>query len=109
MDAEPVKAGDNRKPGTWEKGRSGNPHGRPARKLADGRTLAELAREHTELAVDALVQIVREGESEQARVSAAEKLLDRGWGKPTQPVGLDDETRDLAAMLMERRLKAGVS
>lgn len=90
----------------WQKGQSGNPSGRPKRALPDGRTIAEIAREHTELAVDVLVTIARDGESEQARVSAAEKLLDRGWGKATQPLGLDDDTRDIAAMLMERRLKA---
>ena len=31
------------------------------------------------------------GASKQARVNAANALLDRGWGKPTQPLSGDDD------------------
>lgn len=47
-------------------------------------TLSELAREHTDTALSALVQIATQGESESARVAAANALLDRAYGKPTQ-------------------------
>ena len=47
-------------------------------------TLTELARQHTELALGVLVKIAQKGESEKARVSAANALLDRGYGRPRQ-------------------------
>jgi hypothetical protein len=48
--------------------------------------LRELAREHTGAALDALVRICKMGESEAARVSAANALLDSGYGKPLQQI-----------------------
>lgn len=47
-------------------------------------TLSDLAREHTSVALTALVDIAKKGESESARVAAANALLDRAYGKPTQ-------------------------
>ena len=35
------------------------------------------------------------GESESARVSAAAQLLDRGWGRPAQPVTGKDGEEDI--------------
>lgn len=66
----------------WEKGQSGNPGGRPK---GHG-DLRELARQYTEDALKALVEICRNGENEGARVAAANAILDRGWGKPTMAV-----------------------
>jgi hypothetical protein len=74
----------------FKPGISGNPSGRPRVTLADGRTLAEIARGHTELAIAALAEIASCGaESGSARVSAATALLDRGWGRPKQASGDD--------------------
>ena len=68
-------------------GLSGNPSGRPKITLADGRTLADVAREHTETAIAALAEIAaNKRESAAARVSAATALLDRGWGRPKQAI-----------------------
>lgn len=50
-----------------------------------------LAREYTGEALEALVAVVRDGESEAARVSAANALLDRGYGKPSQVLSGDSE------------------
>ena len=47
--------------------------------------LRSLARAHTELSVQTLAGIARNSTSDQARVSAAQALLDRGWGKAIQP------------------------
>lgn len=49
-----------------------------------GSTLAELARAHTSTALDVLVQVAKASESDAARVSAANAILDRGYGKPVQ-------------------------
>ena len=37
------------------------------------------------MSLQAVAHIIQNGESEQARVSAAFGMLDRGWGKPNQP------------------------
>jgi hypothetical protein len=68
-----------------------------------GATLSELARAYTDQALEVLVQIAVSGESEAARVSAANALLDRGYGKASQPIEatskvtvvLDGTTADL--------------
>lgn len=70
------------------KGQSGNPGGRP-KELGHVR---ELARKHTEEAIQTLAAIMRDkNENSRARVAAAEAILDRGWGKPTQPVAGDGD------------------
>jgi hypothetical protein len=63
------------------------------------KTLTEirsLARGHTKTALNVLVGIMRSKDATAAaRVSAANAILDRGWGKATQPVGNDDGTLEL--------------
>jgi hypothetical protein len=46
----------------------------------------ELARQYGQEAVDTLAQLMRSAESEQAQIAAAKELLDRGYGKATQPL-----------------------
>jgi hypothetical protein len=54
------------------------------------KTLTEIrsiARSHTRTAVNVLVSIMRSKDATAAaRVSAANAILDRGWGKATQPL-----------------------
>jgi Family of unknown function (DUF5681) len=67
----------------FQKGQSGNPGGRP-KVVAEVR---ELAREHTSKAVETLVSIMTNHKAAPAaRVSAANALLDRGYGKPPQHI-----------------------
>ena len=73
--------------GQFRPGASGNPGGRPAA-LAE---VKQLARQHTALAIQKLAHIAEHGHSEMAQIAAANALLDRGWGRPTQPVSGDDE------------------
>ncbi|HEX9743405.1 MAG TPA: hypothetical protein VGA17_11525 [Nitrospiraceae bacterium] len=47
-------------------------------------TIEELARANSPTAMATLVTIATTGESEAARVSAANSILDRGYGKPMQ-------------------------
>jgi hypothetical protein len=66
------------KSGQFAPGTSGNPGGRPK----DEARVAELARSHTIEAIDTLVELMRHGKDERVRGTAAQALLDRGWGKP---------------------------
>lgn len=75
----------------WVKGQSGNPGGRP-------KGIAAKAREHTDKAVQVLADAL-DSKDERVRVTAAEKLLDRGYGKPLTMTAdvtkrLDDWTDD---------------
>jgi len=54
--------------------------------------IRSLARQHTERAISVLAGIMDEPQSgAPARIQAAEALLSRGWGKPTQPIAGDEE------------------
>ena len=67
----------------FQKGRSGNPGGRP-KVVAE---VKELARAHTREAIETLVSIMSNPKAAPAaRVSAANALLDRGYGKPPQHI-----------------------
>jgi hypothetical protein len=59
----------------------GRQKGTPNKATAE---LKEYAGQFTRQAVDALVRIMAKGKSEQARVAAANALLDRAVGKPAQ-------------------------
>jgi hypothetical protein len=50
------------------------------------RELREAAREFTDDALKTLAEICKDGQSESARVAAANCLLDRSYGKPMQQV-----------------------
>ena len=87
----------------WKPGQSGNPGGR----VRDPRlrTLQELARTHTEAAVDALVKSLKDPKY---RVPAACALLDRGWGRPKQHIEASGDGTAvlhlLAAQMVSREL-----
>ncbi|TAA50992.1 MULTISPECIES: DUF5681 domain-containing protein [unclassified Shinella] len=73
----------------FEKGRSGNPGGRPK---ADAR-VRELAQSQTENAIATLVSVMESLKSAPAaRVAAATAILDRGWGKPLQAIAGDSDS-----------------
>lgn len=71
----------------WKPGQSGNPGGRP--KIPP--EIVELARLHTKEAVLTFVDVMQNGDDEKARIDAADKLLSRAWGKPTEKVELTGE------------------
>lgn len=74
--------------------------------LPDGRSLTELARLHTVEAVDALVRIVQDRQVDaRAIIMAANGLLDRGWGRPSQQMQLTG-LGDIAGEIEAARIRA---
>jgi hypothetical protein len=77
--------GDNRSTGRFEKGRSGNPGGRPK----GNEEFREACREHTPQALKTLLKWMKSKDGK-AAIAAANSILDRGWGKATQPLSDPD-------------------
>lgn len=64
---------------------AGRPKGSRDRATVEQKaTLQELARAHTDVALNTLVSVAQASESDSARVAAATALLDRGYGKARQ-------------------------
>lgn len=74
--------------------RGGRAKGVPNKATA---SIREIARQYTTEAVEALVGVLRSPtEPAAARVAAANAILDRGYGKPSQPVTGDEDGNPLA-------------
>ena len=99
--------------GRFQPGQSGNPLGRPRVVLG----VRDLAREHTEAAVETLASIMVNPEAPAAaRISAAVEILNRGYGRPVdqkvmvalshqidRPMTARDlSTRDIIDLIVER-------
>ncbi|BCZ75897.1 hypothetical protein [Acetobacter phage phiAX1] len=96
------KRNANLKP--FKKGQSGNPSGLPK----DIREVIALARSHTVTAIQALAEIAGSAASpESARVSAANALLDRAWGKPKDTVALENAEGGQPFQIVIRKLSDG--
>ena len=91
---------------SWSPGQSGNPGGRP-KVLTE---IRDLAREHTEAAISTLSKIMEDEDAPAAaRVSAAESILSRGWGKAPQFSYVESrsvQVRDMAPDWLRERLAA---
>ena len=61
--------------------------------------LSELAKTYTEEALQTLVDVARNGRTDAARVSAANALLDRAYGKPV--VKEEQDIMDLPPVIIE--------
>ena len=72
-----IPSSNRAKSGQFLPGKSGNPGGRPK----DEHRVSELARSYTTEAIDTLVDLMRHGKDERVRGTAAQALLDRGWGE----------------------------
>ncbi len=67
--------------------------------------IRSLARGHTETAVNVLVGIMNQSEAPPAaRVQAASAILDRGWGKPSQPLAGDEDGGPIMFERIERAI-----
>ena len=89
--------------GQFAPGQSGNPGGRPK----DEHRVAELARSYTVEAIDTLVELMRDGKDERVRGTAAQALLDRGWGKAKAEVVTNAEGSylDVLRVVNEQTIK----
>ena len=91
--------------GRFAAGLSGNPGGRP-KEIAE---IRELARAHTAEALGTLAAIMHSTDAPPgARIAAANALLDRGWGRPTQPLAGDDSAPPVQ-LSREERSQAAVA
>jgi hypothetical protein len=67
----------------------------------------DIAQEYTVEAVEALAAVMRDSNAPPAaRVSAATALLDRGHGRPTQPIAGDDRMPPVSVSIEDRRAAA---
>ena len=82
----------------FKPGQSGNPGGRP-KQVGE---VVELARQHTQEAVQRLVFWMR-STNPQASVRATESIMERAWGKPVQPMEVTG--KDGSAIQIERALR----
>ena len=63
---------------------AGRPAGSKNRSTPDqNERITELAKTHCELALQVLVEVALKGKTDSARVSAANALLDRAFGRPS--------------------------
>lgn len=65
------------------------------------RALAEMAKEHAELALLTLVEVATGDGAASARVSAAVAILDRAYGKPVQALEHSASSNPLADLMSE--------
>lgn len=53
--------------------------------------IKQAARKHGPDALKVLATLMKNAESEQAQIAAAKEILDRAYGKATQPIGEDSD------------------
>ena len=88
----------------WVKGMSGNPGGRPKLELS----IRELAQQHSMEALETLVHVMRTGRRGE-QVVAANAILDRAYGKPTQSVEMSGDRTTLVDLLVSLNNSHAVS
>ena len=69
----------------WKPGQSGNPKGRP--KTPD--EVRQKLKDALGDAVDVLIQLSKTADKDSVRYQAAQELVDRVLGRPTQPLDID--------------------
>ena len=91
-----------RKAERFVKGNSGNAGGRPK----DTHNIAALARSYSTEAIETLVELMRNARDDRVRGTAAQALLDRGFGKPKVEIQKTNaHFRDVLEQVQKRLLK----
>ena len=70
------------RPGTFKPGVSGNPKGR-SKKV---RHIEAVAMKYANEVIEVFVDILRNGQTDQAKVAAGKEILDRAYGKAPQAI-----------------------
>ncbi len=97
----------------FQKGKSGNPGGRPV-KDERLRMIEDMAREHSEKALKALLDEANTGKGA-PRVAAAIAILDRGWGKAVErkeegsPGAFSQDKEELMQRIKVRMVRLGLA
>jgi hypothetical protein len=71
----------------FQPGKSGNKSGRPA-KTEEERTLEAMCKDKTPEALATILAIMHSSQQDRAKLSAAQYVIDRGWGKAKESVEL---------------------
>lgn len=91
----------------FQPGQSGNKVGRPA-KTDEERTLEAMCREKTPDALGTILDIMRESQNDRARLSAAQYVVDRGWGKARESLELSGTvTLSIAEQIKQAHARRG--
>lgn len=86
----------------FQPGQSGNPNGRPKIPAE----VRELARGATVKALNRAIELI-DSPDENVALKAVNTVLDRAWGKPTQPVDGDGEGGPIRNLVEVRFVKPG--
>jgi len=94
------------RPWLWQPGQSGNPNGRPKAEADVGK----LCRQYGQRAVEVLADLMEHEADARIRLAAANSLLDRGFGRPSQQVTVDGDstTSSVLQHLLAARLVATI-
>ena len=80
----------------FEKGKSGNPGGRPKR-TPEEVELIEACRTKTAEALNTILELMEESSNDRVRLAAAQYIVERGWGKAPERIELLTAKVDLSA------------
>lgn len=89
-------------PKAFKPGQSGNPGGRP-KKTAQELDLIAACKAKTPEALDVIVHIMMNSDKDAVRLSAAQSIIERGYGKPVQQQDVN-LTGQLLFTAIERRI-----
>jgi len=84
----------------------GRKPGTPNKATAEVR---DIAKQYAPAALKELARLSTKAESEQARVSAINSLLDRAYGKPTQLIGGDQDAAPILHEIRRTLVRSGNS
>ena len=80
----------------FEKGKSGNPGGRPKRTIEEA-DLIEACRTKTPEALETILEMMEKSDNDRVKLAAAQYVIERGFGKAPERIELLAVTVDLSA------------